>query len=528
MPLMLECSSCKRQLRVPENLLGKKVQCPSCGLVFVAEDSAAGAVVPSPPPLPGAADADSAEAKARIDAAEKSAVPGPEPADRPISADEFSEHLEPCPACGKMIRADATRCQFCDAYLGEGEGPSGDRREPYRRLRRDSEPHRGSLVLTLGIISLATCFMCGLPGLAMGLTAWIMGVKDLKKIRANLMDPEGKGQTQAGMICGIIGTFINALAAFVYICYFVFVVYMVQTTSRVMTGSGAVVRTMPAPARPSVRVPAGELSLDNVDDYADARKKFATKLQRFEKPPQDWQPVIAPAGVTEVEFPSGGLRLKAWINRPPQGAPKKPAVLFLHGGWSFDLADWTMAQPYVDAGYVVMAPRLRAENGQAGNWSFFYDEVDDVLAAADFLAKEPSVDPKRIFVAGHEVGGTLTLLAALASDRFKGAASFSGSPDQLNYLRNRVVNVPFDSTDMQELQMRSPLCYADDFKCPVRAYLGNQELPYLRLATSKMVARAQAKELDVASVTVAGNEQNSPTQGIPQSIEFFKKLQKRE
>src|SRR5262245_38748993 len=128
MPLLLECSSCKRQLRVPENLLGKKVQCPSCGLVFVAEDSAAGAVGKSPPPLPGASVGESAEAKARIDAAEKSAGPGPEPAGRPLSPDEQSERLEPCPACGKMIRADATRCQFCEAYLGEGEGRFDDGR----------------------------------------------------------------------------------------------------------------------------------------------------------------------------------------------------------------------------------------------------------------------------------------------------------------------------------------------------------------------------------------------------------------
>src|SRR5262249_13390052 len=158
----------------------------------------------------------------------------------------------------------------------------------------------GSLVLTLGIISLATFFVCGLPGLAMGLTAWIMGVKDLRKIRSNLMDPEGKGQTQAGMICGIIGTFINALTAFACVCYLAFIFYFVQTATRAMTAAGpAAPRVVTAPARMGIPLPAGELSLDNVDDYTNARKKFTTKLQRFEKPPQDWRPAPPPVGVTE-------------------------------------------------------------------------------------------------------------------------------------------------------------------------------------------------------------------------------------
>jgi hypothetical protein len=36
-----------------------------------------------------------------------------------------------------------------------------------------------------------------------------MGTNDLREIRAGRMDPEGEGQTQAGRICGIIGTFLN-------------------------------------------------------------------------------------------------------------------------------------------------------------------------------------------------------------------------------------------------------------------------------------------------------------------------------
>ena len=56
------------------------------------------------------------------------------------------------------------------------------------------EPHRGILILILGILSLVLCwFFTGIP-------AWIMGKSDLAKIEAGQMNPEGKGLTMAGMI----------------------------------------------------------------------------------------------------------------------------------------------------------------------------------------------------------------------------------------------------------------------------------------------------------------------------------------
>jgi len=60
------------------------------------------------------------------------------------------------------------------------------------------EPHRGTLILVLGILSLVLCgFFTGIP-------AWIMGKGDLAKIKDGMMDPEGVGPTKAGMICGMI------------------------------------------------------------------------------------------------------------------------------------------------------------------------------------------------------------------------------------------------------------------------------------------------------------------------------------
>ena len=59
-------------------------------------------------------------------------------------------------------------------------------------------PHRGTVILVLGIVGIVCCFICGI-------IAWVMGNGDLREIDAGRMDPSGRGLTQAGKICGMIG-----------------------------------------------------------------------------------------------------------------------------------------------------------------------------------------------------------------------------------------------------------------------------------------------------------------------------------
>ena len=65
-------------------------------------------------------------------------------------------------------------------------------------------PHRGAAVLVLGILGIPVCFICGI-------IAWSMGSKDLREMRAGRMDPAGQGMTQAGWVCGIIGTILGMI-----------------------------------------------------------------------------------------------------------------------------------------------------------------------------------------------------------------------------------------------------------------------------------------------------------------------------
>jgi predicted Zn finger-like uncharacterized protein len=150
MPLIVACPSCGGKLRVADVLLGRRVRCPACDTTFTSDVESV-----SPP----------AESR-----------PAP--------------HLDDFP---------------------ESDWDISDIRK--RMPRRDAEPHRGTLVLVLGILSLVTVMMyCLAPfGLIFGLCAWIMGQKDLGKIKSGHMDEEGRGTTQAGWICGIIGTVLNGV-----------------------------------------------------------------------------------------------------------------------------------------------------------------------------------------------------------------------------------------------------------------------------------------------------------------------------
>ena len=61
------------------------------------------------------------------------------------------------------------------------------------------KPHRGTLILILGILGIFCC------GFSLGIPALIMGSADLKEMDAGTMDPAGRGSTNGGKICGIIG-----------------------------------------------------------------------------------------------------------------------------------------------------------------------------------------------------------------------------------------------------------------------------------------------------------------------------------
>jgi formylglycine-generating enzyme required for sulfatase activity len=188
--------------------------------------------------------------------------------------------------------------------------------------------------------------------------------------------------------------------------------------------------------------------------------------------------------------------------------------------------DWEQTKPYRDAGFVVLTPVLRAENGQPGAFSYFYDEVADVLAAADYLSQQPYVDANRVFVAGHSVGGTMTLLTALASRKFRAAASFDGAAYWPPFTEDK--DLPFDRSNPREVQVRSPIAYASSLKCPLRIYHGSETAPLFGMMSRRLAALAKRHGLDAEAVEVEGNHATHVPRAMAQSIAFFQRISSQE
>jgi hypothetical protein len=80
---------------------------------------------------------------------------------------------------------------------------------------------------------------------------------------------------------------------------------------------------------------------------------------------------------------------------------------------------------------------------------------------------------------------------------------------------------PFDATDEQEVRMRSPVEFAESFKCPMRIYYGTKERFFA--AESNETARiARARSLDVETLAVPGDHFTAVPEEIALAVAFFR------
>jgi predicted Zn finger-like uncharacterized protein len=183
----VDCPSCDQKLRVPDDLLGKKVKCPSCKTMFKATAGGLQEPAESPP------------------VEEEEEVPS-----------RRSSGLSP----SNRSNLPGRRSSLPDEEdADEGEDEDRPRRKAGRRsLRkrnRNLAPHRGTLILVFGILGLVVA------PLIFGPIAWIMGNNDIKEMQAGRMDPEGESQTNIGRILGMISTILGIMAIVIACVFFV-------------------------------------------------------------------------------------------------------------------------------------------------------------------------------------------------------------------------------------------------------------------------------------------------------------------
>jgi hypothetical protein len=196
MPVLVACPSCGVALNVPENMIGLKVRCATCSTAFTANE-------PPPDPAPS----------------------------QPLGEDRYREG---------QSTADPPERGWRDDDRRDDDRPPRDYDDDYdtnrRYIRRDLLPHRGSMIMTMGIISIVIstvgALICGLFGgfiaIGLGITAVLMGRGDLRQIDAGSMDPDGRGQTKSGIICGIVGMVLGTLIVLLCGVWLVFWIFIMS------------------------------------------------------------------------------------------------------------------------------------------------------------------------------------------------------------------------------------------------------------------------------------------------------------
>lgn len=257
-------------------------------------------------------------------------------------------------------------------------------------------------------------------------------------------------------------------------------------------------------------------------DYAQARKTFNTHLLRQGPSPEKSAPLGTPPGAQRVTYPGGpegSIALIAWLSQYQPSPKLKPAVLFLHGGNATGDGHWELMKAYWQAGFVVLHPSFRGENGQAGNYSGFYDETADALAAAKYLENLPGIDRSRLFIAGHSNGGTLALLAAMTR-KFRAAAPISAGVNSWRYFHRYSDEMPFDGANPTEFIMRSSVCFGPSLKCPTLLLRGSEERPF-DADHELLMERVQAARMPIDKMLLPGNHNGVVPGAVGESIRFF-------
>ena len=257
-------------------------------------------------------------------------------------------------------------------------------------------------------------------------------------------------------------------------------------------------------------------------DYAAARRHFSTRLVKNGPSPEVSPPLGTPAAARRVTYPGGpdgSIPLIAWLAHYEPSQKLKPAVLFLHGGNATGDGHWELMKPYREAGFVVLLPSFRGENGQAGNYSGFYDETTDALAAANYLENLPGIDPDRVFLAGHSNGGTLALLSAMTR-KFRAAVPISAGVSAWRYFGRYTDEIRFDPENSREFIMRSSVCFAPSLKCPTLLLRGTEERPFDK-DHQLLVDRARAVGVAIDRKLLPGSHNGVVPGAVTESIRFF-------
>lgn len=216
--------------------------------------------------------------------------------------------------------------------------------------------------------------------------------------------------------------------------------------------------------------------------------------------------------VEELKFNSkDGTEIHGLMVKPPnyQQGRKYPTLLWIHGGPSgqdqhyFSFDQWQFKrQMFAAKGYVVLGINYRGCSGRGFNYAkailadWGHLEVEDLLAAIDYVVARGIADPGKLGIGGRSYGGILTDYTIVQDGRFRAAMSIAGEgnpiamygTDQYFLTSNWEVGPPWKNADLW-LKLSYPLFHADRIHTPT-LFIGQTKDFNVPLAGSEQMYQA--------------------------------------
>jgi dipeptidyl aminopeptidase/acylaminoacyl peptidase len=231
--------------------------------------------------------------------------------------------------------------------------------------------------------------------------------------------------------------------------------------------------------------------------------------------------------------PVDGLEIQAHLFSPLQkrGARGHAAMVWVHGGvhgsWGTNM--FPFVREAVQRGYVIIAPDYRGSTGYGEEFYKKIDyggrEIDDVVAAFDYLKTLPYVDTDRVGIMGWSHGGFITSHVLFREQHpFKAGAaivpvtnlvfrlSYKGPGYQRDYAPEETIQgLPFEKRD--EYIARSPVFHVNNLKVPMLCHVATNDLDVNFVEDQQMIYTLQALKPKLAETKIYVDPTPGPVSG---------------
>ncbi|HTL10327.1 MAG TPA: prolyl oligopeptidase family serine peptidase [Chitinophagaceae bacterium] len=222
-----------------------------------------------------------------------------------------------------------------------------------------------------------------------------------------------------------------------------------------------------------------------------------------------------------------GVKVHAQLFTSGNGAAKKPAIVYIHGGPPRQmLLGWNYSDYYANAyacnqylaslGFVVLSVNYRLGIGYGFNFhqpahagSNGADEYLDIKAAGTWLQQQSFVNPAKIGVYGGSYGGFLTAMA-LAKDSklfaagvdIHGVHDWVGRSSLLTAFDNSYEKAPDYAAAVKLAWQSSPVAYMKTWKSPVLVIHGDDDRNVAFYQSIDLISRLQAQHIPYETMMI--------------------------